>query len=171
MALPSFALPTVGLLNIGVESKKGTSVVREAYRILSEQCQALVADGVNPPMHFKGNFEGREVFGGAVDVLITDGFSGNVFLKTAEGVADFVFASMQRMLERNTQSEALKMALDQLQKQFNYAEYPGAIVCGVNGIVIKCHGHSTSFALLSGIKGAASMLQKGVLAQVHELIT
>lgn len=162
--------PTVGLLNIGVESKKGTSNVREAYRILSEQCQSFAAKGVNPPMHFRGNCEGRDVFGGAVDVLITDGFSGNVFLKTAEGVADFIFASMKRSL-KSAQSEALELALDQLQKQFNYAEYPGAIVCGVNGIVIKCHGHSTSLALLSGIRGAASMLQKGVLAQVHDLIT
>lgn len=162
-------MPRVGLLNIGSESKKGTKEVREAYRLLSEHCQNLVARGITPSMHFLGNVEGRDVFAGQVDVLVTDGFTGNVLLKTAEGTAAFILNSLQKMLASEP-SEAIDRTLRQLQKQFHYAEYPGALICGVEGVVIKCHGHSSPQAIQNGIKGAADLLQKGIPSQVLELI-
>jgi phosphate acyltransferase len=159
--------PLVGLLNIGVESKKGTTEVRQAYEILKTQCQELAAKGITPRLHFLGNVEGREVFQGAVDVLVTDGFTGNVLLKTTEGVASFIFNSLQETLKDHS-SEIVMNTLSDLQKHFNYAEYPGAIVCGVDGIVVKCHGNSSAKALLSSIRGAITLVKKRVITLIKE---
>lgn len=161
--------PRVGLLNVGIESKKGTAAVRETYELLQTHCQNLVAQGMAPSFHFSGNIEARDVFSGLADVLVTDGFSGNVLLKTAEGTADFILSAIEKMIAHHP-AAALQTALSQLQKQFHYAEYPGALVCGVEGVVVKCHGHSSPLAILNGIKGAADLLQKGVPSQINELI-
>ena len=129
--------PRVGLLNIGVESKKGTAELRQAYELLQQ------TDGI----HFVGNVEGRNIFTGVIDVLVTDGFSGNVMLKTAEGVASLIL-------------DALNAAEDYsaLRKQFNYTEYPGAIVCGVEGVAMKVHGNATAETLLVSILSAPNIV-------------
>ncbi len=137
-------VPRVGLLNIGVESKKGTSELRQAYDILSQRPKG-------GHIHFVGNVEGREVFQGDVDVLVTDGFTGNVFLKTSEGVSSFILDHLKQAID--------PAALPGLQRQFSYEEYPGAVVCGVEGVVIKCHGLSTAHGMLNGILGAANLVQ------------
>lgn len=136
--------PRVGLLNIGTESRKGTMGVREAYERLNQE---------NENFEFVGNIEGREAFMGTIDVLVSDGFSGNIFLKTAEGIATFIFSSLGEAFKETLNAE-VKEILDQLNRRVNYAEYPGAIVCGVKGIVIKCHGFSSVMALRNGIRGA-----------------
>lgn len=166
-ALQQIEIPVVGLLNIGVESRKGTTEVCKAYEILKTQCQDLAASGITPRMHFAGNIEGRDVFKGSVDVLVTDGFTGNVLLKTTEGAASFIVDSLKLAL-KDKGGDALMFAVDHLQKQFNYAEYPGAIVCGVDGVVIKAHGSSSSKALLSSIIGAASLVSKRVIPLIKE---
>lgn len=109
------AHPRVGLLNIGTEPLKGTSDRRTAYRQLQKPHAAYA---------FVGNVEARHAFEGNLDVLVTDGFTGNIFLKTAEGVADFL----------GPQCAA-------------YAESPGAYLLGVQGTVIKCHGYATPEAI------------------------
>lgn len=132
--------PIIGLLNIGSESKKGTPEVREAYEILQKQ-----------KIQFAGNIEAREIFQGKIDVLVTDGFTGNVLLKTCEGLASFIFESHPN---------------EALQKTFSYDEYPGAIVCGVDGLVIKCHGQATKKALKNSILGAINLLKRNLITQL-----
>lgn len=138
------ARPRVGLLNVGVESQKGTKEVREAYQILKDQAASLAID-------FVGNIEAREVMQGQVDVLVTDGFSGNVLLKSIEGASSFILRFLATHLEG--QPEWLK----ELKAHFCSDEYPGAIVCGVKGVVVKCHGNASPRAFFQGIKGAVEL--------------
>lgn len=137
-------VPSVGLLNIGIESKKGTSELRQAYELLEKHSQGN-------KMRFAGNVEGREVFQGGIDVLVTDGFTGNVFLKTSEGVSAFILEYLKHAIAKD--------AMADLKKQFSYDEYPGAVLCGVEGVVIKCHGQSSAKGMLNGILGAANLVQ------------
>lgn len=153
--------PRVGLLNIGTESKKGTEPIRQAYASL----QKLAATRKNFPFTFVGNIEGKEAFLGKVDVLVTDGFTGNLFLKTAEGISSFIFEELKQ--EACALNNSLYPQISsRLQKQFGYDEYPGAILCGVDGIVMKCHGYSTAKAMYSTIQGAAVLIQKGLLQKI-----
>lgn len=150
--------PTIGLLNIGAESKKGTQELRTAYQILEQ---------MNTPekMTFKGNIEGREVLMGKVDVLVTDGFTGNVLLKSIEGTSTFILDYLAHVC-KNT--DKVQNSVCDLQRQFKYDEYPGAVVCGVEGIIMKCHGHSSSKAFFNGIKGVISLLQNNLVEQIKQ---
>ena len=161
-------IPRVGLLNIGVESKKGTSVVREAYRLLSEACKTQ--ENLKPYMEFRGNIEGRDVFHGKVDVLVTDGFTGNVIVKTSEGIADVIFDYLKEALHQHP-SPALHKTLMSIRSLFDYAEYEGALICGIDRLVIKCHGHSSAKAFFNGIRGATQMIEQRLLEQIkHQLV-
>lgn len=164
-AMHGIETPVVGLLNIGNESGKGTKEVCQAYETLKNQCLELAAKGITPRIHFAGNVEGRDVFKGAVDVLVTDGFTGNVLLKTTEGAASFILDTLQASL-KDSGSKELNDALQRLHKHFNYAEYPGAFLCGIEGVVIKAHGSSSAKALLSSIIGAADLVQKKVVPSI-----
>lgn len=149
------ARPSVGLLNIGSEALKGTSELRLAYHELSQLSQEP-----NAFFRFAGNIEGKYVFDGNVDVLVTDGFSGNIFLKTAEGLANLI---LDRINENLSDQEAVHMRghLEDLQRHLHYAEYPGALLCGVKGVVIKCHGYSSPEAFSSGIREAIRVASEG----------
>lgn len=136
--------PTVGLLNIGTEATKGTPQVREAYAQLATLST------------FLGNVEGKEVFQGAVDVLVTDGFTGNIFLKTAEGLATFILQQLQRS----------QHDISSLKERLYATDHPGAILCGVDGIVIKCHGDVTPTKLLSSIRGATRLVEHRFLEKI-----
>lgn len=155
-ALQGIEKPTVGLLNIGAEAYKGTTEVAQAYEILKAQCQDPEAR-----INFIGNVEGRDLFDGIVDVLVTDGFTGNVLLKTAEGVASFIFDSLEDKM-----SEGLANQFNLLKKQFNYAEYPGAFVCGIDGVVVKAHGNAGAESLFASIVSAIHCVEKQVLSQI-----
>lgn len=134
--------PRVGLLNIGTESKKGTTAHREAYKILEKEKE----------FSFVGNIEARDIFKGEVDVLVTDGFTGNVLLKTSEGVGAFIFDALSSALKDSLPDQLLSF-----QKKFNYREYPGARICGVEGVVIKAHGNVTASSLMHSIEYALSI--------------
>jgi phosphate acyltransferase len=162
--------PRVGLLNIGFESGKGNVEVRKAYEQLSRLGMQSASLNGSSCWQFTGNVEGRDVFHGDVDVLVTDGFSGNILLKTSEGVASLIFDVLQQevkekglTLEESTFFVAL---MTQLKKQFNYAEYPGALVCGVEGVVIKAHGNATAESLFMSVIRARDCLQKQVIAHM-----
>ncbi len=148
--------PTIGMLNIGAESKKGTQELRSAYQVLHQ---------LNETDHliFKGNIEGREVLMGKVDVLVTDGFTGNVLLKSIEGTSAFILDYLAQACKL---SDPIRHSVCDLQRQFKYDEYPGAVVCGVEGIIMKCHGHSSSKAFLNGIKGIVSLVQNNLIEQI-----
>lgn len=147
--------PRVGLLNIGSEEMKGTSELRAAYKKLAAQR--------DHSFDFIGNVEGKSAFEGNVDVLITDGFSGNIFLKTSEGIASLILDRFHSLLDPK---EAIRLAprIQDLQRHLHYAEYPGAMLAGANGIVIKCHGYSTPQAFLNAVLEAAE-LSRGGFAQ------
>jgi glycerol-3-phosphate acyltransferase PlsX len=134
-AVRNISLPKVGLLNIGQESKKGTVEAREVFKTLSEG---------DFPFIFVGNVEARDLFSGEIDVLVTDGFTGNVLVKALEGGASFIF---------NYLSKELGQDLKPISRHFSYEHHPGARVAGVQGIVIKCHGRATQDSLFSGIAG------------------
>lgn len=125
--------PRIGILNIGSEASKGTVEIRLAYKELSKL------------RSFVGNIEGKSVFDGDVDVLVTDGFTGNIFLKTAEGIASLVLDRLQSHISSD---------LDDFRRHLHYAEHPGALLAGVKGVVVKCHGYSTPEGFVNGIRGA-----------------
>lgn len=146
--------PTVGLLNIGEEKQKGTKEVRKAYEMLQKLNKNAP---VNQPI-FVGNVEGRDVFHGNMDVMITDGFTGNVFLKTSEGIAGFILDQLQNLGPIES-LPGLKSIIQMLRHRLHYAEYPGAILCGVEGIVFKCHQESSPDAFIHSIKSADRLVK------------
>ncbi len=144
--------PSVGLLNVGVESIKGTQEHRVAYQKLSE---LSTEEKEHNRFTFIGNIEGRNVFKGKADIVITDGFSGNILLKTMEGTAEYVFDRILTLLEDSDAAEKLQ----EIRPQFHYTEFSGAILAGLEGLVIKCHGDASEASMYNGIKGAIELLQ------------
>jgi phosphate acyltransferase len=155
------SMPKVGLLNIGSESKKGTAELRQAYQILEQNA--------HPHFRFIGNVEARDVLCGKVDVLVTDGFTGNVLLKSIEGVAAYIMESVWKACESEA-TDSIKNSLRALQKHFKSDEYPGAIVCGIDRIIVKCHGNSSPLAFYHGISEAVSLVEKKLLNQIKDQI-
>ncbi len=140
----------IGLLNIGSERSKGTDEVQKAF-------DAILACAETNPLPFKinflGNIEAREVFEGKADVIVSDGFTGNVFLKSSEGTSEFILNFIKEMMPES------QLSNDYLNKAFHYHEYPGAVLCGVDGVVIKSHGHSTAHSFHLSILEAISLSQ------------
>lgn len=139
--------PKVGLLNVGAESKKGTLEHRKAHELLKET-----------PLNFIGNIEGFEVFQGKAEVVVTDGFAGNVFLKTSEGLALYMISLLKKS----------NFSSSDLEAQFSSDEYPGAILLGVGGLVMKCHGGSSPTALLHTIQAACSYVKNGLIEKIKK---
>ncbi|OGX41047.1 MAG: phosphate acyltransferase [Omnitrophica WOR_2 bacterium RIFCSPHIGHO2_02_FULL_68_15] len=147
--------PRVGLLNVGEEESKGTEFVKEAFRLLE-----------HTPLHFVGNAEGRDLFTGRCDVIVCDGFVGNITLKVTESMAKVVAQLLKRELRRNalTQMGAFLSlsAFKALRRKMDYAEYGGAPLLGVDGTAIICHGASSARAIKNGIRVAASSVTEHV---------
>ncbi len=131
--------PRVGLLNIGEEPEKGNELSVEAYRRLQ-----------GTDLNFIGNVEGRQIIEGMCDVLVTDGFAGNVLLKFYESVAGFVFG----LLGQDLTGDGADEKLESVRRMLDYAEYGGAPLLGVNGISIICHGNSPPRAITNAILAA-----------------
>jgi glycerol-3-phosphate acyltransferase PlsX len=142
------ASPRVGLLSIGEEDSKGNSLTRDTLPLL----RAL-------PFHFLGNVEGRDLYNGAADVIVCDGFVGNVALKTSEGLAKLVRFSLRESLKSTVTSQVgallSKKAFDAFKKRLDYSEYGGAPLLGVRGVCIVGHGSSNEKAIMNGIRVAA----------------
>ena len=137
-------IPRVGLVNLGAEESKGSSVTKDAYQLLAESS-----------LNFIGNVEGRDVPKGVCDVIVCDGFTGNVILKLTEGVSLSIFKLIKDTLKSNVKAMVggalIKKKLTALKDEFDYEEYGGAPVLGVSGPVIKMHGSSTERAVRSAI--------------------
>jgi phosphate acyltransferase len=157
--------PRVGLLNIGTEASKGTKDLQEAYLALDSFCKA---PGFTD-MRFMGNIEGRDAFLGKVDVLVSDGFTGNVFLKTAEGVCTFLLECLSELFGASPPEE-IRDTLKTLSHHIDYAEYPGAIVCGVEGLVVKCHGAASTRAMVNCIQGAIRLAKRNLIPAMKEAL-
>lgn len=142
--------PRVGLLNIGEEKAKGTDLLKQAGELLEAT-----------DLPFVGNVEGGDLFTGAVDVVVTDGFTGNVVLKLLEGFAGFMLGQVMRELAGHGADWA-PTALAKLKKNIDYAEYGGALLLGVDGVVIIGHGRSDATAVANALRVAATALDVGV---------
>lgn len=149
----------VGLLNVGTEDHKGGDLQHEAFAMLKES-------GLN----FVGNVEARDVPMGAVDVLVADGFSGNVLLKTMEGTADMLLGNLKQIFLKSLPTKlaalAVKPHLSGLKKKLSTAEHGGAPLLGVAKPVIKAHGNSNAQAVKSAIRIAAQFSKAGVIDQI-----
>jgi glycerol-3-phosphate acyltransferase PlsX len=145
--------PRVGLLSIGEEDSKGNSLTRDTLPLLR-----LLAER-NFSMNFIGNVEGRDIFNGAVDVTVCDGFIGNVALKTSEGLAKLVNVSLRESLKMTVTSQVgallSQRAFKAFKKRLDYTEYGGAPLLGVRGVCIVGHGSSNERAIMNGIRVAA----------------
>lgn len=162
--LLDYAAPRVSLLSIGEEEGKGNSQVKEAYELLK------LAQNLN----FVGNAEGRDIFTGDIDVVVCDGFVGNVVVKMSEGLA----SALVRMLKRLFTSGFLpalggmlaKGAFKKFATTIDYAEYGGAPLLGLQGLAIVCHGRSSARAMQNAIKMAGTFVRKGTNDRLAETI-
>jgi phosphate acyltransferase len=155
--------PRVGLLSIGEEESKGNALTREAMPLLRE---------LN--LRFIGNVEGRDLYNGHCDVVVCDGFVGNVALKTSEGIAKLVTSSLRESLKATVTAQmgALlsRRALYAFKKRIDYSEYGGAPLLGVRGVCIVGHGSSNERAIMNGIRVAASFAKANVNSGIEAAI-
>ena len=153
--------PRVGLVNLGAEESKGTSITKDAYQML-----------MNSQLNFIGNVEGRDVPKGVCDVIVCDGFTGNVILKLTEGVSLSIFKLIKDTLKSNAKAmlggALIKSKLSGLKDEFDYEEYGGAPVLGVSGPVIKMHGSSTERAVRSAILRGLPYAEENVVDIIKE---
>lgn len=156
--------PRVGLLNIGEEPGKGSSTVKDAYKLLSGE----------PNINFIGNVEGRDVPEGACDVCVCDGFVGNVFLKTAEGVAKMVTSMLREELTRDVKSQLgallAKDSFYRLKRRIDYSEYGGAQLLGVKGVCVIAHGSSKHIAIKNAIRVAKDASDANVIKLIENMV-
>lgn len=155
--------PTVGLLNIGTEDGKGNNLARKAYVQMN-----------NAPINFVGNVEARDLLNGVADVVVTDGFSGNIALKTIEGTAMNVFSLLKKTfmasLKTKIAASMVKNDLKVLKDTLDYSEYGGAGLFGLSAPVIKAHGSSNSRAIFNAIKQACHMIEYRVTDTIESTI-
>jgi glycerol-3-phosphate acyltransferase PlsX len=149
--LMKISAPRVALLNIGEEPEKGDELSVEAHKLLA-----------GSPLSFVGNLEGRDVIQGACDVLVCDGFVGNVLLKFYESVAEFVIGLLGRELDL----QGLRLDLHEVFRALDYAEYGGAPLLGVNGVSIICHGKSPPRAIRNAIRVAAQAVESRMIEHI-----
>lgn len=156
--------PKVGLLNIGTEVGKGNELTRETYNLLKE----------NKNIEFIGNIESREMMEGKVEVLVTDGFTGNMILKTSEGIANYIFKTLKKEIENNFIGKIgaylMKPIFNRLKKRMDPSEYGGALFLGVNGISIKAHGNSKAKGIKNALKMADKFSKDGFIEKLSNLI-
>lgn len=157
------AEPRLALMNIGEEPSKGSELALEAHRLMQ----------AHEP-NFAGNIEGRDLFEGKVDVIVTDGFTGNVILKILESCAGFLASSFREVLEGNPRAKLgawlLLPAIKDYAKRFDYAEYGGAPLLGLHELLIICHGGSSSAAITNAIKAAVRGVEDGVVERIRDEI-
>ena len=160
--------PAIGLLNIGTEETKGNELVRESYQLLKEKSEEL---GIN----FVGNVEGRDAFSGKIDAIVTDGFTGNVFLKTTEGLGKFVKRTLTESLTQNLISKICTIpclpAINRFKKVMDYKSYGGALFLGVKKPVVKAHGSSDEILFEFTIKQAEKFVENKAVEKMVEEFT
>ena len=153
--------PRVGLLNIGEEKTKGTDMIRSAYDLLKDV-----------QLNFVGNVEGRDIMAGQVDVVVCDGFVGNVVLKFSESILAFTSQMLRQEIKKSFRAKLgallLKPVFSTFRQRLDYAEYGGAPLLGVNGVVIICHGKSSPRAIRNAILMAQRFVSYGINDHIEE---
>lgn len=149
--------PKIALLNVGKEQEKGNLVTKEAYKLLCNE----------PSINFIGNMEAREILQGNADVLVCDGFSGNILLKAIEGVATTFFSVLKEEIKTSYISQLggllIKSHLKKFKKKFDYSEHGGAPFLGIKGVCIKCHGSSDASAIKNAILKGETYVEKNII--------
>jgi len=155
--------PRVGLLNIGTEETKGNELTKAAFAQLK-----------NAPIHFVGNVESRDLLMGVADVVVTDGFTGNMVLKTIEGTAAGFFSMLKEVYMSSAKSKIsaylVKDGLRSLKNKMDYTEYGGAALFGLKAPVIKAHGSSNANAVMNAIRQARTMVEFDVSGTIYTTI-
>ena len=153
--------PRVGLLSIGEEESKGNELVREAHLRLRQR-----------PLNFVGNVEGRDVFSGNVDVVVCDGFIGNVALKMSEAVAMLIYGMLKGALQKTLSAQLgyvlSRSAYQELKKKIDYSEYGGAPLLGVRGVAVIAHGRSNANAIKNAIRVAVNLARAGMNERIEQ---
>ncbi len=153
--------PRVALANNGSEETKGTPVVKEAYELMK-----------NADYNFIGNIEGRQIPYGDADVVVADGFTGNLILKTYEGVAKVLMQGLKDAFYKNALSRlsylGVRSGIDDMKRQFDYKEYGGAVMLGVKKPVVKAHGSADARCFKNGIKQAVWFLQTDLIDKIEK---
>jgi phosphate acyltransferase len=157
------AMPRVGLLNIGTEEKKGNDLTKKTFEELK-----------NAPVNFIGNVEARDLLDGVCDVVVTDGFTGNMVLKTIEGTALSMFKMLKEVMTSSLKTKlaagAMKPELKGLKNKLDYSEYGGAALFGLNAPVIKAHGSSDSNAIYNAIRQTRDVVKSEVIGTIKTTI-
>lgn len=160
--------PRVGLLNIGAEENKGTDLQKQAYQLLTR----VSSEGL---INFAGNIEGRDAMLGAADVIVADGYSGNIFLKTMEGVGMYFADMLKSMFYKSTKTKLAAMmvkdGLREFKKTLDYAETGGSPLLGLSMPVIKAHGSSNAKALKNAIRQARDFAGSGIIPMIADSIS
>lgn len=155
--------PRIGLLNIGTEEEKGSEMIKEAFELLK-----------NSGLNFVGNIEARDVMRGNVDVVVADGFSGNVCLKTIEGTAEILFGEIKSLTRASLKTKIgallLKKGLIGLKKKYDYKKVGGAPLLGVTKIVLKCHGNSKADSVATTIEQAYTLAKNKMIEKVSKAV-
>ena len=156
--------PTVGLINIGIEETKGTENLVEAYNLLKE----------NSAINFKGNCESRYILTGDFDVLVCDGFTGNIILKTIEGVSKTLMKGIKKVMTATLISKicalGLKKGMYEFKKQFDYKEYGATPIIGLRQPVMKAHGSSDMKAIKNAILNCRTFVESDIIANIEKKI-
>ncbi|MCP3739058.1 phosphate acyltransferase PlsX [Rossellomorea sp. BNER] len=155
--------PKVGLLNIGTEDKKGNELSKQAFQQMKEI-----------KLNFVGNVESRNILEGPADVIVTDGFTGNMVLKTIEGTASSIFSLLKTTFTSSLKSKIaaglVKNDLKELKNMMDYSEYGGAALFGLKAPVVKAHGSSNSNALFNAIRQTREMIKHDVVNTIKEAV-
>jgi glycerol-3-phosphate acyltransferase PlsX len=163
-AIKGIEEPSVKLLNIGAEAGKGDELHKEAFRMLSE------AD-----INFAGNIEGRDVIFGGCDIVVTDGFSGNIFLKSSEGMSLAIMGQFKKKLTEGVVAKAGAMLayskIKEIKKVFDYSDVGAAPILGLKGAVLKMHGNSTETEVYYAIKKAIPYVNNDVTGMIAEAVS
>lgn len=156
--------PRIALLNNGSEESKGTALCKEAYALLKDA-------GDKGHINFVGNTEARDVMLGSCDVVVTDGFSGNIFLKGVEGVGMFILSEFKSILKKNIKSKIaallIKDDIMSLKKKFDSDEVGGTALLGISKPVIKAHGSSDAYAMKNAIRQAINTVKAGITEDIQ----
>ncbi len=161
-AVAGIEQPRVGLLSIGEEDAKGTTMVKEARKLMRDE----------PLLNFIGNVEGRDLFKGVVDVVVCDGFVGNIVLKFTEGLAEGLFQTIAAELQHATPDlvKAFQPVMDKVFAKHDWQEYGGAPLLGVGGYSLICHGRSEARAIKNAIRVGKQLVRSGVNQKIVEKI-
>lgn len=157
--------PVVALLNIGSEEGKGNELTRDTYDLMKD----------NKNINFAGNIESRDMMNGKVDVVVTDGFTGNMVLKTSEGIAKYIFECLKEEIGKSFLAKIgiffMMPVIKKLKKRLDSSEYGGALFLGLNGVSIKAHGNSDAVGIKNAIRVANEFAENKFVEKLKDMIS